>query len=279
MRCSPRPTAGLAWAASELASSAHGALGDDALKDFDNASWVRDLPRSIQPVWLQRIRAIRLADRLAENQQLDPTSRRFDRFVRPAPLDVFAGEGPAVLAAWSRYLAALRAYHRPGLRLRTLAEHRVMLDRLSGSLFQLVPFLSPHEFEAIRALGAVDQFFNNLRDLAEDGALGICYFPDDVLGRVGLRRQDVLGHRWRSSAAWPALMRFWLDEYLPELERAAAPFAACKGLHPSVARLRSECRARHLRILKRFRAVGLDFRRFAEEYWREVRTRAADARR
>src|SRR5512141_77588 len=126
MRCSPRSTAGLAWAASKLASSGHGAPGDDALKDFDNASWVLDLPPSIQPVWLQRIRAIRLADRLAENQQLDPTSRRFDRFVTPALPDAFAGEGAAVLAAWTGYVAALRAYHRPGLRLRTLTEHRVM---------------------------------------------------------------------------------------------------------------------------------------------------------
>src|SRR5438552_18323246 len=109
MRCSPRSTAGVAWAASELASSAHAALADDALKDFDNASWVMDLPRSIQPAWLQRIRAILLADRLAENQQLDPTSRRFDRFVPP----VFDGAGPAVPATLMRYLAALRAHQRP----------------------------------------------------------------------------------------------------------------------------------------------------------------------
>ena len=148
-----------------------------------------------------------------------------------------------------------------------------MLDRLSGSLFQLVPFLSPPQFEAIRGLGVLDQFFNNLRDLAEDAAHGICYFPDDVLARARLRRDDVLGDRWRSRPGWPNLMRFWLDEYLPELELGAARFDACDDLHPSVARLRSECRARYLRILHRFRAVGFDFRRFAEEYWREVRAR------
>ena len=271
MRCSPRSTAGVTWAASELASSAHAAVGDDALKDFDNAAWVVELEPSIQPVWLQRIRAIRLADRLAENQQLDPTSRRFDRFVP----SVFDGEGPAVLAAWTRYLAALRTYHRADLRLPTVADHRAMLDRLSGSIFQLVPFLLPQQFEAIRGLGALDQFFNNLRDLAEDAAHGICYFPDDVLGRAGLRREDVLGDGWRSTRGWPKLMRFWLDEYLPELERGAAAFVACEDLHPSVARLRSECRARYLRILNHFRTVRFDFRRFAEEYWSEVRERAA----
>ncbi|TMA45231.1 MAG: hypothetical protein E6J82_02475 [Deltaproteobacteria bacterium] len=205
MRCSPRSTAGVAWAASELASSAHAAVGDDALKDVDNAAWVAELEPSIQPVWLQRIRAIRLADRLAENQQLDPTSRRFDRFVP----SVFDGEGPAVLAAWTRYLAALRTYHRADLRLPTVADHRAMLDRLSGSIFQLVPFLLPQQFEAIRGLGALDQFFNNLRDLAEDAAHGICYFPDDVLGRARLRREDVLGDGWRSTRGWPKLMRFW----------------------------------------------------------------------
>src|SRR5207253_11054965 len=129
MRGSPRSTTGVAWAASELASSAHAALADDALKDFDNAAWVRDLPPSIQPAWLQRVRAIRLADRLAENQQLDPTSRCFDRTVTSALPDVFHGERPEVVDAWTRYLAALRAYHRPNLRLPTLADHRAMLDR------------------------------------------------------------------------------------------------------------------------------------------------------
>ena len=185
----------------------------------------------------------------------------------------FGGDGPA-LVAWTRYLAALRTYHRHDLRLPTLSEHRTMLDRLSGSLFQLVPFLSPPQFEAIRGLGVLDQFFNNLRDLAEDAAHRICYFPDDVLARAGLRRDDVLGDGWRSTPSWPKLMRFWLDEYLPDLERGAARFDACDDLHPSVARLRSECRARYLRILHRFRAVRFDFRRFAEEYWREVRASA-----
>ncbi|TMA09950.1 MAG: hypothetical protein E6J84_15190 [Deltaproteobacteria bacterium] len=180
-----------------------------------------------------------------------------------------------MLAAWTRYLAALRTYHRADLRLPTVADHRSMLDRLSGSIFQLVPFLLPQQFEAIRGLGALDQFFNNLRDLAEDAAHGICYFPDDVLGRARLRREDVLGDGWRSTRGWPKLMRFWLDEYLPELERGAAAFVACEDLHPSVARFRSECRARYLRILNHFRTVGFDFRRFAEEYWSEVRERAA----
>src|SRR5438045_9085738 len=92
MRCSPRSTAGVAWAASELASSAHAAVGDDALKDFDNAAWVVELEPSIQPVCVQRIRAIPLADRLAENPPLDPTCPGIDLFLH----DVYAGKRPAV---------------------------------------------------------------------------------------------------------------------------------------------------------------------------------------
>src|SRR5438105_9311302 len=184
---------GAAWAASKFASSAHAALGDDALKDFDNAGWVKDLPAAVQPHWIERIRAIRLADRLTENQVLHLVRAPDDGASQP-----FEDAGRAVQVAWTRYLAALRAYHRRDLRVRSIAAHRRMLDRLSGSLFPLLPFLLPHHLEPIRAFGALDQFFNNLRDLAEDAAQGICYFPEDVLARAGLRREGVLGDGWRT---------------------------------------------------------------------------------
>jgi 15-cis-phytoene synthase len=272
---------GADWAAASFASSAHISIGDDALKDFDNAAWVAHLPGPVQRRWMERIRAIRLADRLAENQELHPQARGFDGFGANAipSLHVVGAHdaAPAVEAAWGRYLDALRAYQRRDLRVATLAEHRSMLDRLSGSLFQLFPFLLPHQLEAIRAFGALDQFFNNLRDLAEDTAQGICYFPEDALRRAGLRREDVTGGRWRSHAGWRKLMRSWLEQYLPELERSAAAFDSCDDLHPSLARMRSECRARYLRILDLFHAVDSDFQLFAEEYWAAVRAKAEPA--
>ena len=263
---------GPAWAASKFASSKHAAVSCDALKDFDNAGWVAELPGAIRQAWIERIRPIRLADRIAETTALhlveaeeDGLSEAFDGAARPARV------------AWKCYLAALRDYHGKGLRLRTMAAHRRMLDRLSGSLLQLVPFLEAHHYEAIRAFGVLDQFFNNLRDLAEDSAQGICYFPEDVLRRFGLSREDVLSGRCRGTAAWHALMVYWLDRYLPALERDATRFDACDDLHPSVARLRSEFRARYARILDLFRAVDFDFERFAEEYWSEVRAKASPA--
>jgi phytoene synthase len=263
---------GAAWAAAKFASSSHAALGDDALKDFDNAAWVRELPASIRPAWVARIRAIRIADRLAENATL--------HLVRTSDDDLsekLEGACPAGQAAWTQYLTALRAYHGRNLRVRTIADHRRMLDRLSGSLLQLVPFLLAHHFEAIRAFGVLDQFFNNLRDLAEDAAQGICYFPEDVLARFGLHREDVVSGRCRRMAAWRELMVYWLGEYLPELERAAARFDACDDLHPSVLRLRNEFRARYGRILELFYSVDFDFERFAGEYWSNVRAKAAPA--
>jgi squalene/phytoene synthase len=284
MGCTFPAKTGSDWTASQFDSSAHAAVADDALKDFDTAGFVRDFPAAVRPAWLQRIRAIRLADRLAENQELDPEAGRFDKFIAdqgnaiPALQAVReedgSQDGPQVLEAWGRYLKALGAYHHRGLRLQTLSQHRTMLDALSGSLFQILPFLQPKHFEAVRAFGALDQFFNNLRDLAEDAAHGVCYFPEDVLARAGLRSEDVLGDGWRTAAGWQKLMRFWLDEYLPELEKAAAGFDACDDLHPSVQRMRSECRARYQRILHSFRAAGYDFHRFAEEYWSDVRVNA-----
>jgi phytoene synthase len=272
---------GAAWAASKFASSAHVALSDDALKDFDNAAWVAELPVPVRRQWVERIRAVRVADRLAENQELHARSRSFDGFAGrhfPSLHVVRSPEGGiSQTAAWREYLSALRTYQRRDLRVQTLADHRTMLDRLSGSLFQLFPFLLPHQFEAIRGFGALDQFFNNLRDLAEDTAQGICYFPETTLARAGLRREDVTGNRWRRHPGWQQLMGYWHDEYLPELERGAAAFVACDDLHPSLVRMRSECRARYLRILELFRAVEFDFHLFAQEYWGAVRAKAETA--
>jgi phytoene synthase len=263
---------GPAWAASKFASSRHAAQGCDALKDFDNAGWVAELPGAVQKAWIERIRPIRLADRVAESTTLHIVGGEEDGLSQ-----AFDGAGRPARVAWNRYLAALGDYHGSDLRVRTLAAHRRMLDRLSGSMLQLVPFLQAHHYQAIRAFGVLDQFFNNLRDLAEDAAQGICYFPEDVLRRFGLSREDVVSGRCRAMRAWRELMGYWLGEYLPGLERDAARFDACDDLHPSVARLRDEFRARYARIFDLFCAVDFDFERFAEVYWSQVRAKAEPA--
>ena len=287
-----------------LGSSCYRALSDDALKDEDNAAWVLSLPPDAQGAWLPRIHWIRLVDRLAENELFEPGVRRFARFleawrrlrdegvvdpagpfarelegIRQTWLPGAAGAGPPeaeamarrCAAAWDAYLEALHDYHGPAVSLATLREHDEMLWRLSGRIFQLVPFLTASVWDAAGEFGRLDQFLNNLRDLQEDADSGVCYFPDDVLDASGVTRGEVLSGRCHHNPGYRRLMEFWLDERLPALRAQAAGFVEATGLHPSLEIMRAWSIDRHARIERVMRAVDLDFRRFPERYWAEVR--------
>lgn len=288
-----------------LGSSRYRAVADDTLKDEDNAAWVLSLPEAAQLAWLSRIHWIRLVDRLAENERIDPGKRRFYAFReawrrlrssgRVDPAAPFARElsgiwaawvepslrheGPAeetatarrCVAAWDAYLDALAEYHAPEMRVRTLSDHDEMLFRLSGRIFQLVPFLPGHAWEAAGEIGRLDQFFNNVRDLHEDGESGLCYLPEDVLGRFGVKRGDVISGAAAEQPRFQRLMRFWLDEHLPALRARALPFFKIEGLHPSLRVMREWTARRHVRIERVMRAVKFDYRRFPALYWAAVR--------
>ncbi|MCC6554097.1 MAG: squalene/phytoene synthase family protein, partial [Polyangiaceae bacterium] len=249
-----------------LGSSRFLALSDDALKDEDNAAWVLSLPPDARRAWLPRIHWIRLVDRLAENERFEPDARRFERFLEAFrrlreegtvdPADPFIRElsgiraawilpssdaaAPAEpmarrsLVAWDAYLQALRDYHAPEISLPTLHDHDEMLWRLSGRIFQLVPFLTEDIWDSVGELGRLDQLLNNLRDLSEDAANGICYFPADVLHDFGVSRDEILSGRCLGSPAYGRLMRFWLDEHLRALRARAEGFVRAEGIHPSL---------------------------------------------
>lgn len=299
--CSRKSLASSEDAAALFGSSRFRALADDALKDEDNAAWVLDLPADAREAWLSRIHWIRLVDRLAENERFEPERRRFHRFVegwrrlraegtiadgnpfarelaalRAAWLTPAGGElVPRVIAAWDAYLDALEDYHAPDIRVRTLAQHDEMLWRLSGRIFQLVPFLTEAHWDAAGEFGRLDQLFNNLRDLQEDAEHGICYLPEDVLARFGVAREEVISGRCADSPRWQALMGFWLDEHLPALRRRAASFIEAEGLHPSLEVMRTWSLRRHARVERVLRAVRFDFRRFPARYWATVRRELA----
>lgn len=289
----------------EVGSSRHRALSDDALKDEDNAAFVRCLEPRVREEWLKRLRWIRLVDRLAENEWLEPAARRFTLFCRSwqqfaatgrtAPQDPYAriveeiglcwelppprggakpvaGEAmPVTARAWDAYMAALVDYHRRDLVLSTLAEHDTMLGRLSGHLFQLIPFLSSAATEAIYAFGALDQFMNNLRDLEEDASHGICYLPEEVLGAWRIDRESLLAGSVLGQAGYRRMMSFWLDEHLPALRRCAAAFVEMDLPDPSLELMRSWTLRRHARIERVLRDCDFDFRSFPVRYWTEVR--------
>jgi phytoene synthase len=173
--------------------------------------------------------------------------------------------------AWDAYLSALADYHTPDVSLTTLHEHDEMLWRLSGRIFQLVPFLTDSVWDDVGEFGRLDQFLNNLRDLQEDANNGICYFPTDVLDAFGVDRREVLSGRCHANSGYRRMMEFWLDERLPALRARASGFVDTQGLHPSLEIMRTWSIWRHARIERVMRAVGLDFRRFPSRYWAEVR--------
>ena len=61
--------------ASLVGSAHYGAVRDDSLKDEDNAAWVMELPGAERAEWVERIRWIRLVDRLAEKEQIGAIAR------------------------------------------------------------------------------------------------------------------------------------------------------------------------------------------------------------
>lgn len=285
-----------------VGSSLYQDITDDSLKDDDNAAWVMGLTPYVRGEWIERIRWIRSIDRLAEDclfygHEVDENSSvAFSRFCHAwrgllttgmvgeleAGRDVlgaiarrwFGADGSIIehasIDAWDRYLGAIQEYHRANLVLETLEDHRRMLDRLAGSFFQVLPFLSEAQRPLARALGVLDQFYNNLRDLQEDARQGICYFPAEVLARFGVTRAEILAGTAIANPGYRGLMEFWLGVYLPQLEAAAAPAAAATGWDESWQLLRAWSQWRYRRIRRVLEACDLDYGRFPQVYWAQV---------
>ncbi|HEX8795046.1 MAG TPA: squalene/phytoene synthase family protein [Polyangiaceae bacterium] len=275
------------------------ALADDARKDDENIGFVAELPLAQQAEWLARFRWLRMADRLAENEMIEPGDRRFSAFrdewrslVACAHVDGEHAEvwremratwwtpqgtvrEPMAVACYGRYLEALRVYTRRGLVLRTLGDHDAMLRGISGNGVCVFPYVREEHRDAAARFGMLDQLMNNLRDIAEDASHGLCYFPRDVLGRFGVEAETLLDASVVGKPGYQAMMRFWLDEHLASIRQGAAAFGALPGLHPSLVALRLSAVARHARIERVFRSCGLDPVAFVSAYWEKTVTSAA----
>jgi 15-cis-phytoene synthase len=281
----------------ELVGSSHyRAIADDALKDEDNAAWVMELDPEIKTAWIERIRWIRLADRLAESELIEGNTGHFQDFyaswrwlsatgkVQPAGVhrSLFESmhkhwfEQPDTsshlsLEAWERYLSALDRYTQKDLVLETLEDFEIMLRALASSLFQVLPFLSSSTWQIAGMFGMVDQFYNILRDLREDAEQGFCYLPLELLDQFGVSRDEILELRAHLNPGYRSMMEFWLFEYLPKLRRRAYPFILSPDLHPSWQILRDWSLNRYARIEKVLRRCDYDYVRFPQVYWREVK--------
>ena len=239
----------------------------ESLKAYDDWGWLCELELGERADWLRRLRWIKMVDRLAVEEPLPGDAESFaNHFILPCdPLEL----GVTWREAWRAYIEAAHRYrHRPSIA--NLATHRDMLGELSGNLFCLFPEVDFCTRRAIAHFGALDRFFTQLRDLSQDLRRGVQHFPADLLRRCGLNARDLASHRLRSKPGYSALMRFWLDDYLPLLRREAVDFSRMNELPLGLRLMRKTALRRHARIEGAFREFGLDFERADAAYWLEV---------
>ena len=290
-----------------IGSSKYVAIADDSQKDEDNAAWVMFLPEEPRRDFIELISWIRQIDRMAENEWTEGWGSRFQifkigwrmllvmRLVLPEDYHyellsrmrrrwfsrrrkgdaarAMAAEADHISAvhAWDEYVEATAEYHRSNMGFESIAEYEWMLQHLGGSFFQVLSYLSDRQRQAVRWFGMVDLFFNHLRDLPEDTAQGLCYFPADVLDRFGVERGEVLDGSCCQTPGFVHMMRFWLDDYMPHLYRRAADFLNDGSLHYTWRILRHWFLRRHARLSRALRACDMDFRAATAMYYAEVK--------
>jgi phytoene synthase len=282
-----------------VGSSKYAAIADDSLKDEDNAAWVMFLPANFRLDFIELFSWIRQIDRMAENEWTEGWGSRFQIFkigwrtllltqlvlpddyhaklllrMRRRWFSRRSGEEPGVLPvvhAWDEYVEATAEYHRSDMVFDTISAYQWMLEHLGGSLFQIFSFLTEAQRRSVRAFGVVDLFFNHLRDLPEDTAQGLCYFPTDVLDRFGVDREEILNGSCLKNSGYVHMMHFWLNDYLPHLYRQAADFLNDNSLHFTWQILRHWFLRRHARLKRALLACGMDFRAATDMYYADVK--------
>ncbi len=287
----------------DFGSSKGCAISDDALKDVDNAAWLVYLVPEAQEEWRDRIYWIRTIDRLAEHDWLNGERNGFDQFCQHWQHRREAGEVSSnascqlelwqmsrtwrhlvgaeqidcddrdlfALSAWQRYLQAVATYHRDDLILQTIADYDRMIDGLGGSLFQVLPDLDADLAVGARALGALDQCYNHLRDLHEDTRHRLCYFPHTVLDEFGLTAEHFYQRTVFDQPGYVDLIHCWLHEYLPPRKAIAQQFARRLDLPPSWKLLCDWSLDRYQRIETCLQRCDYNYVDFAQHYWTDVR--------
>lgn len=280
-----------------IGSSDYHSISDDSLKDEDNAGWVMQLEDSARQEWVERIRWIRLVDRLAERELRCPEKAEFQQFLagwqmlwHTGTIDPwspyrwmlqairdrwFDPQGQPLhqqpIRAWNQYLSALDRYNTMALEVYTCECYEQMLTDLAGAFFQVLPFLPERYCVAACHFGVVDQFYNHLRDLQEDAANGICYFPNELLDWFGVRREEILQQTAPQNPNYRKMMQFWLNEYLPKLRRKVRYLRTANEVPLSWKVLSDWSMYRYRRIEQVFRECEFDYTLFPTIYWSRVR--------
>lgn len=273
-------------------SSQYDRTSDDSLKDEDNVSWVMDLPEESRDRWLTSLQWIRATDRMVEAESTRPTRStayghhefmadwrllRAGRLPEASPLKpLFASLRrqwsedalpESVLQRWDAYLDALWRYQNPQTVVRTFADYRRSLRDLGG-FFEAFPYQPAGLEAAVRALGTLDQFYNNLRDLAEDTRRGICTFPKALLNEFSLESAELREVVERHDPRVTGLFEHLLATLVAELRQEMAPLLrAGPTLHPSWVAMLAHFLTRYSRIEYVARLVGYKASEFSATYW------------
>lgn len=145
-----------------------------------------------------------------------------------------------------------------------------MLKNLSGSFFQVFPYLEKQHYSSVYYLGVLDQFYNNLRDIYEDSQQGITYFPKQLLREYGITLEETYNHRILQNPGYYRMMRFLLTQYLPKLYDKAQSFIYLEDLHPSWQTMKQWTLRRYERIEQVLKDCDYNYILFYQSYWTEV---------
>ena len=271
---------------------------NDILKDLDNAGFTFNLESEIRDKWLERISWLRLVDQLAESELIYNQGTEFQKFISDWKLllneDIISVDSSfekilnlirnswfinidhlinsLSFQSWDRHIMANVKYHQHNLEIHSLKDYQIMLEDLSGTAFQILPFLTPEHWQLVYYFGAVDQFYNNLRDIHEDAKGDICYFPVELLNEFGVAREEICQMEALKNSGYHKMINFWLDEYLVKIREKLSKIILVNNLHPSWIICRDWSLQRYSRIEQIFRECNFDYTLFPQVYWNEVRS-------
>lgn len=255
----------------------------------DLTALIKDISPEVRDLWQERVTWIELVSNLAKNDHLQGSNRYqqlkedWRTFIGQRIINrdsefhsmfermnwLWFREIPdwSTIKAWDDYLHTVDKYYKPELVIKTLVEHNQMLERLSGSLFQVLPLVHKRYWNEIRYLGVVERVYIHIRDMAEDASRGICYFPEDVLSRYSLKREQFLDGSCINQPEYRHLIHYWLNIYLPNFKQHTQRLLVAVDLHSSWLVLLEWTLQRHSKIESVFRCCDYNYITFPNLYW------------
>jgi len=115
---------------------------------------------------------------------------------------------------------------------------------------------------------AFDQLYNNVRDLVGDTARGIWFFPEGLLRRFSLRREEIVLQITQPDYIFTAMMDDILTEFVGRLRRKAAQLIHAEDLHWSWKLLLRMTFERYARTETVFRECRYNAATFNGRYWK-----------